>query len=296
MFKFLSKIVTATVLVSLTSNAQAQLPPALPAKPQSQPPPTIAPAPTPSAPPTSTTLDLKLLSKALGVFWQGNLAQTESQIVMTIQGKSANANSVKINATAKTIAHTENKFRSELTVSRSGIPSKLTYTIVCDGNNVWMYRPDKHQYSQSTFPEFQAQYYSLLIGISSIFFVSMSELGRKEILDDLAANRSPLKSMPPDKMTNLQGGNRQVDGQNLYVYSYDNKDDRSNFSGFVQPETGILKQVEFTINNQGKDLKIVEKILSHTTKTDSNKQIFRFSPPKGVKKVKSLSSDLLQLI
>ncbi len=302
--KLLSKIVMTAMLVSLTTTAQAQIPSAAPSIPPAQPTPangvpspTASPSPTPSTTPAASTTDIKLLGKALGVFWQGNRAQTNSQIVMTVQEKNTNKTLVQINATVKTIAQTGDKFRSELIVSKAGSPTKLNYTIVCDGQNVWVYRPDKRQYAQTTFPAFKGEYYSLLIGLSSVFFVSMSETGRKEIIADISANRSPLQSIPQNEIKNLQGSNRQVDGQNLYAYSYDNSADKSNFTGLVQPDTGVLKQIEFTSNDARGDLKIVEKILTHaTTNNNANDRLFKFAPPRGVRKVKSLSGDLNKLL
>jgi outer membrane lipoprotein-sorting protein len=275
------------MLVSLTSTAGAQTPTVTP-----------RPIPTPSTPsarPTATTPDLKLLTKTIGIFWQGNRAQTDSQIVMTIQRPGKNTSPIQINANVKTIAQTDDRFRSELILSRSGSPTKITYSIVCDGQNVWIYRPDKRQYSQTTFSEFKPQTYSLLVGLSTVFFVSAPESGRKTVVTDIAAGRDPFKSIPAELMTNLQGNIRQVDGQNLQVYTIDNKLSKISFTSLVQPATGILKQIEFTSNTEVGDIKIVEKILTHTTTTNSSNQIFRFSPPPGVKKVKSVDKDLLQL-
>jgi outer membrane lipoprotein-sorting protein len=286
MSKILSAIAISTMLVSLTSNVHAQKTPTAPP----------ANNPTPSATPTATTPELKLLGKAIGLFWQGNRARTESQIVMTFQRKGTKASPVQINASVKTIAQTEDRFRSELTISRAGSPTTITYSIVCDGQTVWMYRPDKRQYSQSTFAEFKPQPYSLLVGLSTVFFVSIPEPGRKAIVRDIAAGGDPFKSIPASQLNNLQGTIRQVDGQNLRVYTFDNPAEKSSFSGFVQPETGFLKQVEFTSNIAEVDIKIVEKISTHTTTTDPSTKTFKFSPQPGVKKVQSVATDLLQLL
>ena len=303
-------MVMAAALVSLAGAAQAQLPSASPSLPPTQPTPSISPSPiptttpiptptpsaVPSGSPAATTVDLKLLSKAIGIFWQGSRSQSESQLVMTIQGKTTNTKLVTINATSKTIAQTGDKFRSELTVSKAGSLSKLTYTVVGNGQTVWVYRPDKRQYAQYTFAAFKSEYYSTLIGLSSVFFVSMPETTRKQITAGLATDNNPLSSIPQSEIKSLQGSNRLVDGQNLYVYSYDNKEEKLAFSGFVQPETGVLKQIEFVSNDERGDLKITEKILSHTTSNNTTSQTFRFSPPRGAKKVKSVSSDLLKLL
>lgn len=297
MSKFSSQIAIAALLVSLTGNVYAQVPTNSSPSPESpKPNPATTPAPNPTATPTATTPDLKLLGKAIGLFWQGNRATTNSQIVMTLQRKGTTAKPIQLDAMVKTISQTDDKFRSELTVARSGTASKITYSIVCDGKNVWMYRPDKRQYSKSTFAEFKPQFHSLLVGLSTVFFVSMSEAGRKAIVAEIAAGSDPLKTIPRNDLVNLKGNSRQVDGQNLYVYSFDNQAEKSVFNGFIQPETGILKQIEFVSNTNDADIKVIEKIVNHTTTNNLSNQLFRFSPPRGVKKVKSLSIDLLQLI
>ena len=294
----------ATVVVSLTGTAHAQLPSASPAIPPAQPQPSNGlpstpstnPTPTPTPVPATSNIDLKLLSKAVGQFWQGNRAQTRSQIVMTIQGKTPNAKLVEINATSKTVAQTGDKFRSQLTVSKVGNPSKLTYTIVGNGQNVWVYSPAKRQYAKYTFSAFKSEYYSTLIGLSSVLFVSMPEDTRKQMIASFKSASNPLSSIAQADIKNLQGSNRLVDGQNLYVYSYNNKEEKLSFSGLVQPETGMLKQIEFVSNDERADLKITEKILSHTTSNNNASQTFRFSPPRGAKQVKSVASDLLKLL
>jgi outer membrane lipoprotein-sorting protein len=309
MLKFLSKIVVTAVLVSLTGNAQAQLPSASPSIPPVQPQPsglpsplpnnstpTPTPTPTPTTAPSATNLDLQLLSKAVGKFWQGNRSQTQSQIVMTIQGKTTNAKLVQINATSKTTAQTGDRFRSQLTISKVGNPSKLTYTIVGNGKNVWVYSPAKRQYAKYTFAAFKSEYYSTLIGLSSVFFVSMPESTRQQIVASLKTNSNPLSSIPLTDIKNLQGSNRLVDGQNLYVYSYDNKEEKLSFNGLVQPDTGMLKQIEFVSNDERADLKITEKIISHTTSNNTTDRTFRFTPPRGTTQVKSVSNDLIKLL
>ncbi|WP_309733604.1 hypothetical protein [Chamaesiphon sp. OTE_75_metabat_556] len=49
---------------------------------------------------------------------------------MTFQRKGTKASLVQINTSVKTIAQTEDRWRSELTISRAGLPAKITYSIV----------------------------------------------------------------------------------------------------------------------------------------------------------------------
>jgi outer membrane lipoprotein-sorting protein len=290
MSKFLSGIIIATALLSWTRIAHAQLPTALPTPPQSKPAPSIPAQPTPSIAPTSATPDLILLGKVISKFWQTNRAQTESKIVMSLLDGSTD---LKVYATVKTIVQTGNKFRTELIFAQPGSSPTATYTIVCDGQNVWTYRLDKRQYAQTTFAKFQSESYSFLIGAASIFFLSIPEADRQEIITALAKDQDFLTSLPPEQIKELKGSQRQLDGQNSYVYSYEDKKEDWNFNGFIQPQTGILKQIELTGKTVGMKFTLVEKIVNRNSQPTVDRQSFRFSPPKGVKKVQSLPIDLL---
>jgi outer membrane lipoprotein-sorting protein len=293
MFKLLVGIAVTTGFVNLTNIGQAQVPSTAPkVTPQSQPNSTtpLRPAsPQPSTTPTLTTPDLTLLGKVVGTFWQTNCARTESQLVMNVRDKSAD---IQVYATIKTLAQTGNKFRTELAFAQPGSAPTATYTIVSNGKQVWIYRPDKRQYSQTTFPKFQAESYSFLIGASSIFFLSLSEPDRQEAIAALATDRNFLAVLPKEQIKDLQGSQRQLNGENIYVYSYENKQESWGFNGFVQPQTGILKQIELTGKTDGINFSVVEKIVNRTTQIAPDSKSFRFSPPKGVKKVKSLPIDL----
>jgi outer membrane lipoprotein-sorting protein len=300
--KLLSKLLVAAVISSISTNVRAQVPsPTLPkstptAVPTVAPSPSVAPAPTPATTPAASNLDRKLLGKAVSVFWQGNRARTESQIVMTVRPKGRNTNPIQINANVKTIAQTGDRFRSDLTVSRVGSPVKFTYSAICDGKNVWLYRPDKREYSQLKFTDFKPQFHSLLVGLSTIFFVSMVESDRQTIVKAIASGLNPFEAIESKELADLKGSTRQVDDKNFYVYAYDRQEDKSNISGFVQPDTAILKRIDFANSIDEGDINIVENIISHKAINSNNNRIFKFIPPKGVKKVKNFSVDLMQLI
>jgi outer membrane lipoprotein-sorting protein len=298
MSKFLLRTIVATALLGLASTSHAQLPPASPVTPvpskSPSPSPTTSPQPSVSPQPTApTTPDLTLLGKVLGVFLQTDRAQTESEIVMTLKGKAAD---MKVYARTKTIAKTSGEFRSEVIFAQPGQSPTATYTIVSDNSKVWIYRPDRRQYTQTTLAKFQAQPYSYLIGISSIFFLSVSEANRKDINAALAASPNFLTSLPKSDLKDLQGGRRQLEGKELYVYSYTNQPDSWGFNSLVNPQTGTLEQIEFNSKVDDKDgimnFTLNEKIVTRNPQPAVNNTLFKFSPPKGTKKVKSLDIDL----
>lgn len=302
MFKLLLGTLLTTAPIGWASATQAQLPPASPSPipSQSQPQPTASPTPSQSQPPSpqpaATAPDLTLLGKVLGAFLKTNRVSTESQIVMTVPDKGVD---LKIYAQTKTIAQSSGEFRSEITFAQPGQPPTATYTIVSDNRRVWIYRSDRRQYSQTTVAKFQAQPYSYLVGISSIFFVTLTEPARRELNAALASSPNFLADLPERDIKDLQGSKRQVEGQELYVYSYTNKLGNWTFNSFVQPQTGILKQVEFIGKLDAKDggtnFTIAEKIIDRHPQPTVNSSIFKFLPPKGTKKVQSLSIDLTGL-
>jgi outer membrane lipoprotein-sorting protein len=289
MSKLLLGIAVAALLIGSTSIVQSQVLPNAPTPSQSPKVQPLEPQTLPTTP-TPTNPDLTLLGKVIGLFWQTNRAQTESQIVMNLQDKSID---VKVYATVKTIAQTGNKFRTELKFAQPGSTPTATYTIVCDGQKVWTYRPDKRQYAQTTFSKFQSESYSFLIGTASIFFLSIPEVDRQEIIQALVKDRNFLTMLPPEQIKDLQGEQRQLDGKDSYVYSYEDKKENWNFNGFFQPQTGTIEKIELVGKTAGMNFTLTEKILSRNTKPSIDSKMFRFSPPKGVRKVKSLPIDLL---
>ena len=304
MFKLLLGTLLAPATIGWASATQAQLPPAspspIPSQSPPQPLPTASPTPSQSQPPSpqpaATAPDLTLLGKVLGAFLKTNRVSTESQIVMTVPYKGVD---FKIYVRSKTIAQSSGEFRSEITFAPPGQPPTATYTIVSDRRRVWIYRPDRRQYSQTTVAKFQAQPYSYLVGMSSIFFLTLTEPARREINAALAYSPNFLAALPERDLKDLQGSKRQVEGQELYVYSYTNKLENWTFNSFVQPQTGILKQVEFTgtldAKNGGSNFTLTEKIIDRAPQPTVNSSIFKFLPPKGTKKVQSLAIDLTGL-
>jgi outer membrane lipoprotein-sorting protein len=292
MSKFWLRTLVVTLIIGCASHTPAQLPPASPASPL---PTKTESQPAPVSPATVTTKpDLTLLGKALGIFLQTNRATTNSQLVMVLQDKGAD---FKIYAQTTTIAKSSGEFRSELTFEQPGQQPTAKYTIVSDGRRVWIYRPDRRQYAQTTIAKFQAQPYSYLVGLSSIFFLTITEPVRRDLQASLATSPDVLTSLPENQIKDLRGSRQQVDGRELYTYSYNNQTENWVFNGFVEPQTGILKQIEFAGKLDPKDgggnFTLTEKIIDRNPQPAINNSSFKFSPSKGTKKVPSLEIDLL---
>jgi hypothetical protein len=281
MSKLLSGIAIASLLIGLTATTQAQVPPASPTPtPQSQ-----SPSPVPS--PVNTP-DLSLLSKAVGAFWQTDRVETKSQMTIDV---AANGTKIEMYAQIETIAQIGNKFATKLTFGSPGQPSKSTYRIISNGKKVWIYRPDRRQYMETTLDKFNSGSDSFWIGMSTFLFVSLNETERRDMISGLNSDRNLLTALFKEQSGDLQGRKKQLDGREVYEYSYENKKDNWTFNGLVQPQTGAIEQIEIAGKTQGMNFSLADKIISRNTQPTISKKTFMFSPPKGVKKVKSLEVD-----
>jgi outer membrane lipoprotein-sorting protein len=265
----------AIAFIGLIGTAQAQLPPgSKPPTPQSQP-----------TSPTSTSLkatDLPLLTRAIGKFLQTDRAETESLIeIDSYDGKGKTKDFVSV----KTIAKLGEKFRSELTINRVGQTSKIKYTIVSDGKKTWIYRPDLRQYAEMSSSDFGREPSAAIIGFSSFIITKITEEQRQKLIIDILGERSQVISLENLKLFQLR--QQQIDSRNLSVYaSSDNTDVK--ISVFVYPQTAILERTEIKFGSREKPTKIVEKIVKRNSEVTIDSKTFTFSPPKGVKKLKSL--------
>ncbi len=313
MSKLLLGTIVSSVLMGLTSVSQAQIAPGVtPPKstiptqtqPQKTPPTTTPPnstipvperVPTPTTPSTTTpgtaTPDLNLLSKTVGVFWQSDRTETDSQ--MMIQGEQQGIK-IEMSAQIKTIAQIGNKFQTQLVFSPVGSKPTTTYTIVSNGRDVWIYRPDRRQYAKTTFEAFRSGSNWLWTGISSSLFLTISATDRQEMLSALGTDRDVIKSIPPSQFKDLIGTQRQVDGQNLYSYSYNFKSEGFIFDVLVQPQSATVQRIEFNGKVDGMNINLSEKIISRKPQVVISKQTFQFVPPKGVKKVKAIDIELFK--
>lgn len=227
-------------------------------------------------------LNLELLAKTITGFLQSDRYLTESESLVSAKTDGFDIN---VNVQTKTLAQSGKKFRSEITFTQPGAKAKLYSLVICDGNQVWIYRPELKQYAIISYADFKE---SFLIGISSLAFIEIPEATRKSI----AQSDSSKKIVQEFGLTNDSGikeEKRTIDGEEFSVYSYTDTKDGFSFSGFVQPVTATLKQIQMGGNSEGLDILITEKIIRRTANPTINAQTFTFSPPPGAKKLKSLS-------
>jgi outer membrane lipoprotein-sorting protein len=281
------RTIITTALVAITSAAHAQ-----PA------PPVVSPAPAPSTKPQTPAVivpttapakqDLKLLSKAAGIFWQTDRSETESKVLLR-----GTKDGITINSTMqlKTIVQTGGKFRSQLTIALIGSTVKATYVIVSNGRDVWIHRPDRNEYTKTTVTAFDDN--RIFIGISSFMFLSVNEKNRQELITSLGTDQDLILNLNLPKQNNLQLKIRQIDGMNLSAYSFDMGKAKADV--FLSPENANLHKVEFSSQETSLDMLFSETIINRNSQVNITDRTFTFTPPKGTKKVKSIKIELVAL-
>ena len=267
------RTILTTALISIASATQAQQVP-LPS-PKTQPPTVVVPTTAP------TKQDLKLLSKAAGIFWQTDRSETESKMVF--HGTNSG---ITIDSTiqAKTIVKTGGKFRSQITFTPLGSTAKATYIFVSNGVDVWIHRPDHNEYTKTTVAAFDRDRF--WIGISSFMFLTIDEKMRQELITSLGTDQDLIINLNIPNPKNLQWANRQVDGVNLSVYSFNI--DKFKVDVFLPLESANLQKIEFSGKEPSLDLTFSETIIKRSSQVNITDRTFTFTPPKGTKRVKSI--------
>ncbi|BAY27407.1 hypothetical protein NIES2100_72310 [Calothrix sp. NIES-2100] len=231
-------------------------------------------------------VDLPLLAKSITNFFGSDRYQTESQIEFNVGIEDSE---ITIYLQTKIITQSDQKFRAEIAWRKLGEQTKSGNLVVSDGKQVWIYRADLQQYAVKSYQEFQDSGDWIFISPSSIASLQVSEQYKQVIANGGLSDEKVLAELGILSKDFLKGDRRTINGDSFYVYTYRDLKEKFTFTAFVQPETAILKQLQFAGTNQGTDIVLTEKILSRTANPLVNAQTFKFSPPKGAKRVKSLS-------
>jgi outer membrane lipoprotein-sorting protein len=235
----------------------------------------------------ATPVDTALLAKTITGFLQSDRYQTESQILMS--GKKQSFDFISY-AQVKTIAQSDGKFRSEITFTRQGEQPKPPTLVISDGKQVSVYKPESKEYAITSYDNFGKSHDYFFIGMSSYLFLQIPSDARKILARGQLSDKEILQQIGFTPNSDLKADQRTtVEGESFYVYNYTPDKEGLTFSGFVQPQTATLKQLQISGKSEGLDILIAEKILNRTANPAVTPQTFTFSPPKGAKKVKSLS-------
>jgi outer membrane lipoprotein-sorting protein len=230
-------------------------------------------------------VDLTLLAKASANFLQSDRVQTESEIQVK-----ATSGSTSVTSTAKatTIAQAPNKFRTELVFADSGNAQKPDSIVISDGKRVWIYRPGLKQYAITSYDKFDQVDDNYWVGMSSLWFLEIPAQVRKSIAQGALSDPKVQQQLGLPTDLAVKGSTETVNGQELYVYEYLDKEGFS-IRAFVDPQTAALQQVVLTGKSDGFDVVITERILRRVTNPSINASTFQTSPHLGAKQVKTLA-------
>ncbi|NET62001.1 MAG: hypothetical protein F6K47_39545, partial [Symploca sp. SIO2E6] len=170
----------------------------------------------------------------------------------------------------------------------------IKYTVVGDGEEVWIYRHDSAEYAVTNSEDFSEMF---LIGFSSLIFVEFStsiresfsevEITRENIINliEIFLTSNDFQSDAP----NLSGSRQTIQDQEYYMYEYRVPEEDMLFNAFVNPETATLEQLQFTVEDEGIDFVFTENIIQRIAEPLIAADAFSFSPPPGSTMVDSIS-------
>ena len=144
--------------------------------------------------------------------------------------------------------------------------------------------PDINVYTKTTVAAFDRDRF--WIGISSFMFLTIDEKMRQELITSLGTDQDLIININIPNPKNLQWANRQVDGVNLSVYSFNI--DKFKVDVFLPLESANLQKIEFSGKEPSLDLTFSETIIKRSSQVNITDRTFTFTPPKGTKKVKSI--------
>ncbi len=233
----------------------------------------------------SDKIDLTLLAKASAVFLQSDRYRTESEIQVK-----ATSGSTSLTSTARvtTIVQTPNKFRAEIFFPDSGNSQQPDSIVVSDGKQVWIFRPGLKHYAVTPYQKFDQIDDNYWVGMSSLWFLEIPPDARKPIAEGALSDSKVQAELGLSDDLPVKGMVQTIDGQELYVYEYTDKEGFS-VRAFVEPKTATLQQVVLAGKSEGFDVVITERILRRVANPSVNASTFQAPPRAGFKPVKTLA-------
>ncbi|BAT55235.1 unknown protein [Nostoc sp. NIES-3756] len=231
-------------------------------------------------------VDLALLAQMVTNLLKSDRYQTDSQIEFKVGSKGTERT---IYLQSKMIMQSGRKFRAEITYNKPGKSPQPGNLVISDGKQVWIYRSDLKQYAVTSYFDFKDSNDWVLIGLSSFVFLDFPEEDRKVAANGNLSQRNVLTYLNVDGRTGFKGIRQKVDGQEVYVYNYKHPTDEFTLNAVVNPQTANLKQVQLIGKSKNLDIFVTERIVNKITNPIIRTGTFRFFPPKGTKRVKTLS-------
>jgi hypothetical protein len=228
---------------------------------------------------------LPLLARTFVNFLTSKNYRSDSQ--MEIGGQYGSAN-VKFNVNINTIVKAPKQFRSEISFpGNNGTPVRR-YTVISNGKEVWTYRPDARQYAVSSYAEFDGSDNSFLIGLLPSLYLSLFPSVQESIASGSFDYKDVLAELEVDS-AGVKWKKQNLEGKEYYVYGIDEAKSDYQFNFFVEPETATIKQIQLEGREKEFNIIVKDKIIRRVENPTIAANTFSFSPPRGTKRVKTIS-------
>jgi outer membrane lipoprotein-sorting protein len=238
--------------------------------------------PTPAA---MTQASAALFGKAFWAFFGSDVVQTTSRTIL--KGASGGFN-FSVSMQHQTIAKTPGQFRTDLEFIDTAQPRRK-YQVISDGKTLWIYRPDRKEFSVQTYQQFDASDDSSMIGLATGLYLSAADL--KQLIPETAPTPKELQEGGIEDL----GKKVAEDGKSFQIYGMkDTQNSNASMQFWINPQTAQIERLRLFGKEKEMELELLETILQFQRNTPAPASQFAFQPPAGAKQVEKISIELFE--
>jgi outer membrane lipoprotein-sorting protein len=241
--------------------------------------------PAPTAP-----LDLLPLKKALAPLAGEAAVRSQSTFRMTGSHQGV---SFTFRETAVVTAKRPGRFHAELSqLSADGtLPKRLV--VISNGVKVWTFRPETHQYSLTTYREFEdASNDITALGLTvGGFYLGEGHPMAQAFHSITAGNSASIQAALSSMDITLARRTASVTGHDDYIYRMALPKQGLTYRFYVDSATNLLQRVELVGTQNGVQIAFREDIIQMTALPSPARSTFQFIPPAGAIKSPQVSVD-----
>lgn len=217
--------------------------------------------------------DIALFKRAVDAVRRNPVMHVVSEVTIGASGEGAQFSyTERLDVTTKL----PGKFRSEITMLNPDGKPGPKIILVADGQKVWTYRPGLKQYSVVTLAQFSKTSddlpaLALLCGI-----VGSLKSDKDDITDPASWDR---------RGTTMTVTNETVQETPYRLFTLKAVKEGYTFRFHVDPATGLIRRVSLGGKENGMDFSVTETVERQEAVAAPDPSLFRFTPPRGTKKV-----------
>lgn len=250
-----------------------------------EPAPTTPAAPAEPAQTETRPADLQVLAKAFGDLMRTPALEARTETRMSGTGQGFSFTSRQQHHVTVTLPY---RFRAETAMVKEDNAAGAKYIAVSNGAKVITYRPGLKQYASVTRAAFDDNGDEVLVlGLYGALYFN------RDLLKGFGAitpenQETVLQELRKDGTT-LTGVTEMVEGRDLAMFTLFLAKEKITLRFRIDPRTSQIEELEMKVKEKNMDVTMFEKVLSRTPLQAPAAGTFEFTPPKGVKRVKSLS-------